>query len=213
MIVNRNYKFSTMISLIFISSLSYGQSHTGGVIYRDLNTGQLCAAVKTEYFVDSAATQQNENWCWAACIEMVLDYQGVYLTQSDIVTNIFGFPLDRPADANTIVKAVNAVPELRAYSESPSTKSKYSFVDDLAKKYPLIIGLHMPGQQIGHAYVMTGICFSTNDTGTEVYPHKVILRNPWPKNSNQSEADREELAWNDFINRVHTIVHIYPINN
>lgn len=58
---------------------------------------------------------------------------------------------------------------------------------------------------------MTGIVFTTNDDGTRIYPLRVILRNPWPYRSGQLQADREELDWNEFMLRVHTIVHVYPL--
>ncbi|MCC8176511.1 MAG: C39 family peptidase [Bacteroidales bacterium] len=185
--------------------------YRGGTIYRNRETGELCAAVKTKWFVDAAATQQNQNWCWAACVQMVLAYQGVAISQDEIVTSVFGWPADKGGTAYDIVNAVNSSGRgLRAKAESPSGKSKLSFIDDLAKRYPLIVGLYVPGQSTGHAWVMTGIVFTTNADGTMVYPRRVILRNPWPYRSGQSQADREELDWAEFISRVHTIVHVYP---
>lgn len=64
------------VLVIFIGAAVALQAlaYRGGTIYRNRETGELCAAVKTERFVDAAATQQNENWCWAACVQMVLAY-------------------------------------------------------------------------------------------------------------------------------------------
>lgn len=194
--------------------MSWAQTRHGGTIYR-LGNGEYCAAVKTDYFIDYVATQKEENWCWAACIEMVLHYQGVSVSQNDIVRRAFGYAADRGGTIYDIIKGADGLVTsngtvIRAKGESPSGKSKISFIDDLAKRYPLIVGLSMPGQTVGHAFVMTGIVFTTDASGHQVYPRKVILRNPWPYRKGQKIADREELSWSNFISRVHTIVHIYP---
>lgn len=202
------------ILAILMFPLSIMAQHHGGTIYR-LGNGEYCAAVKTDYFIDYVATQQEENWCWAACIEMVLHYQGVNIAQDDIVRRVFGYAADRGGTIYDIIKGADGLVTnngtvINAKGESPSGKSKISFIDDLAKRYPLIVGLSMPGQTVGHAFVMTGIVFTTDASGHQVYPRKVILRNPWPYSKGQTVADREELTWSDFISRVHTIVHIYP---
>lgn len=201
----------TIILSLALFMSATAQTYLGGTIYHNRESGLYCAAVKTDRFVEYAATQQNENWCWAACIEMVLHYQGVNVSQTEIVTSVFGYAADCGGTAQNMVKAINSNGRnYRAHYETPSTKSKLSFVDDLAKKYPLIVGLDMPDQSCGHAYVLTGVVFSTDTYGHDVYPTKVILRNPWPFTSNQHKARREELDWSDFISRVHTIIHVYP---
>lgn len=138
---------------------------------------------------------------------MVLNYQGVNIPQERIVERVFGSQENRPANASVIAKAANGWRAngkvISAFSENANHVSAKTFIDDLLYKYPLIIGLSMPGQNIGHAYVLTGISFRL--WGNGYYPQEVILRDPWP--TNQS---RIKLSWADFSNRVHTIVHIHP---
>ncbi len=83
--------------------MSWAQTRHGGTIYR-LGNGEYCAAVKTDYFIDYVATQKEENWCWAACIEMVLHYQGVSVSQNDIVRRVFGYAADRGGTIYDIIK-------------------------------------------------------------------------------------------------------------
>ena len=82
-------------------------------------------------------------------------------------------------------------------------------INDLAYRYPVIVGLNMPGQNTGHAYVLTAIEFYyiSNDPKKEKIPIRVILRDPWPRN-----PSRTVLNWSDFYRRVNCIVHIYPQN-
>ena len=47
--------------------------------------------------------QRQQNWCWAATTQMVLNYHGLYVTQEQVVARIFGKLVDSPAEpeANT----------------------------------------------------------------------------------------------------------------
>ena len=136
---------------------------------------------------------------------MVLNYQGVSVSQEQIVERVFGSRVDRPGSNEDIVQGASG---WYVDGHTIGAKSDHSFmpqklIDDLVNKYPLVVGLRMPGQDVGHAYVLTGLSFQKH--GDSIYPHSVILRDPWP--SNQS---RLVLAWSDFSSRISVIVHIFP---
>jgi len=196
------------LSLIF--AISEAQNYSGGTLFQIGNSNVYCAAVRTEHFVNHVAVQRGSNWCWAACVQMVLNYQGVNVSQETIVRKIYGDLKDLPGTADQIVKGANGwvANGKRIVARQTYTVSAMSFVEDLAYKYPLIVGLSIPGQTVGHAYVMTGITFA--DVDGECYPQKVILRNPAPWLD--SKSSREELSWYEFCYRVHTVVHVYPSN-
>lgn len=179
----------------------------GGSVFRIDGTDLYWAAVKTEYFVEYTTRQRNSNWCWAACAQMVLNYQGVKVSQERIVKRVFGNERNSPGTAYDIAKGANEWQldnyTIHAYVENPNSTTPKSFINDLRDKYPLVVGLRMPNQTIGHAYVLTGISFRIEDN--QYLPQEVILRDPWPEN-----PSRLKLTWQDFRNRVHTIVHIYP---
>src|SRR5690606_1346325 len=44
--------------------------------------------------------QRNTNWCWAACIQMVLNYYNIPVAQEQIVKRTLGKLADKPADPN-----------------------------------------------------------------------------------------------------------------
>ena len=135
---------------------------------------------------------------------MVLKYQGMKISQKEIVTKAYGAIVNRPADCNTTTNAANGWnfngKVIKAWAVNSSTPK--SFIDALAHKYPIIIGLNMPHQNVGHAYVLTAV-FYRYDSDNNYVPYKVRLRDPWPYNKNIYETD-----WADFSQRINCIVHV-----
>lgn len=195
------------VILSLIALLGNAQTFRGGEIFRIRNSDVYWAAVKTKYFVESIARQEEDHWCWAACVQMVLNYQGVDVDQDDIVLQAFGSRINKGGTCYDIARGANGWHTrnhvISARVESSYSATAQSFIDDLVNKYPLIIGLDMPGQTDGHAYVLTGISFKK--VNGEYKPIEVILRDPWPTN-----PSRKKIPWSDFRKRVHTIVHVYP---
>lgn len=193
--------------MMLVSFAMNAQTFRGGEIFRIGNSDVYWAAVKTSYFREYVARQEEDCWCWAACVQMVLNYQGVKVDQETLVKRAKGHWVNEGGTANEIQKAANGwnfgSHTIVARVDNPLYVTAQTFIDDLIEKYPLIIGLDMPGQISGHAYVLTGISFKKS--GATYEPLEVILRNPWP-----SSPSRQKLSWSEFRRRVHTIVHVYP---
>jgi len=185
-----------------LATTSFGQQT--GEVYQIGDGNNFCAAIKTSAFQFYQAEQEYDNWCWAACIQMVLNYQGIKISQCDIVAKAFGQCINRPAGCDVMVRAANGWnyngTALEAWSEDDI--SSKDLIDALAFKYPVIIGLNMPGQNVGHAYVLTAIFFKYDSNHSKI-PYKVRLRDPWPTNPNVYET-----TWNDFRSRINCIVHV-----
>lgn len=141
--------------------------------------------------------QVQSNWCWAACVQMVLNYHGLQVSQIDVVTRIYGSPyVDLPANQQQILHALSGwAPDHRGRYSSIIAKggvcSFNNIQQSLFQKRPLIVGIN------GHAYVLTGL-FLNIETDMfrnirEVKPKKVVLRDPWPGNSS-----RQEMKWKEF---------------
>lgn len=199
--MKKNYSF-----LIFLFYSVVGVFSQSGEIYQIGNENNYVAGDFYNKVQGYKARQQSQNWCWAACVQMVLKNQGLYVDQCDIVRQAFGQNscTDKPADCYTIRNAAGgwniSGKRVRAWVNNSFSASQ--LIHDLAFKYPLIVGLDMPGQNIGHAYVLTAIFFRYNNRDEKI-PYKVVLRDPWP--SNQS---RVELKWSDFHNRVNCVTHV-----
>lgn len=199
----------TLYLLITLSTsfIGFGQvackgPHEGEVFHLS-GTDNYCAAIKTDCFKFSFAEQEFDNWCWAACIQMVLHYQGLDITQSDIVIKAHGSLVNLPADCFTTTKAANDWnyngTNIKAWQVNSTTPK--DFIDALAHKYPIIVGLNMPSSKVGHCYVLTAIFYNYSN---DLYvPYWVKLRDPWGPN-----PDIFETSWSDFINRINCIVHV-----
>ena len=184
----------SIVSVLLILSSVYVFAQ--GEIFQIGNSNNYIAGVITSKFQYSVARQEKDNWCWAACIEMVLHYQGINVSQDDLV--------NQGANCSTITEAADGWSvgsnEIIAWAEYEASAD--DLVEALAYKYPVIIGLDMPGQNTGHAYVLTAIYYKY-DENVNIRPYKVILRDPWPYS-----PSKEELSWNDFSSRINCIVHV-----
>lgn len=155
--------------------------------------------------IASYGKQRNMNWCWAACIQMVLNYHAIPVAQEQIVKRTLGKLADVPADPKIMFRALNGWEvdihgdHVQVSSNTYSTSAK-EITAFLATKKPLIVGLREDYSRIGHAYVLIGMFYETvpDGQGDVTYvPHSVLLVDPWP--SNESMVD---LSWDEFVQRL-----------
>lgn len=162
--------------------------------------GQIVAIYNSVFVVrvDSSieeciCVQEKENWCWAACIQMIMWYNGQYVSQSDIASRVFGNNFNRTASGNQIQSSFEG---WRGYTvHSYQSKNARYFIDEISSGHPLIIGIG------GHAYLLTHIYYNKVLNG-QLHPFKVILINP--------KSGKEEVKdWDDMYSRANTIVSFY----
>jgi hypothetical protein len=183
--------FKTVVAVILIA----GTSAPAPADIKQIGPNLYAAGVQTMQF--ATAAQKSQNWCWAACIEMVLKYHGVNVSQEAVVERIYGQKRDGTGDPWQILLALSGWgPNVsggasRIYAEGYPGLFPY-FIQDLINGYPLIVGLNY-GTDIGHAVVLTAVSFSTNQFGQRI-PHSVVIRDPWPNN-----PDRQEMPIYAFV--------------
>jgi len=210
----RMKKLMLLVLFLWAISISYSQSCI------QLGQNYFSCGVPTAEFEFMRATSVNKgeqiqsNWCWAACVQMVLNYHGLNVTQLDVVTRIYGSPyVNEPADEQKILYALSGwAPDYRGrYSAinaygGPTTVEQ--IINGLSGKWPLIVGLSNPGGGIGHACVLTAIYYSNQYDNygrlIGVIPDKVVIRDPWPTN-----PSRQELSWAEFQNRAFMSLKIW----
>lgn len=179
-----------------------------------IGDNNFVVGVRSKDFVHFAAPegrgrQQMENWCWAACIQMVLNFHGVYVKQEDVVKRVFGTTVDRPANGNEILAALSGwAPDYRerrsAIYADPIHVDARTVVTDLQRDWPLIVGLSNPaGQPGGHAYVLTGAYYYLDPYQNPVI-YRVILRDPYP-----SQPSRVEMPMPAFLPRLKFATRVY----
>lgn len=207
-------KSNLLIRIIFvilfkcIVAFSNGQANV-----QQIGPNYFVAGVNTEQFnyVAANSRQRANNWCWAACIQMVLNYHGLYITQEDIVRQCYGGLYDAPGGYEQFSVGLNRW----AYNNRGSV-SKVSFnsyptnsneiVNFLSSNWPLIVGINTGGD-VGHAYVLTAIYYSigTDQYGNAVaLPDKVVLRDPSP-----GQVSRQEWPWQTFANHVTNVYKVW----
>ena len=158
--------------------------------------------------------QIQSNWCWAACVQMVLNYHGLYVSQRDVVTRIYGSPyVNQPANEPQILNALTGwATDTRGRYSSIHAVGGQQYVNDminlLSNKWPLIVGLSNPQGGIGHAVVLTAIEYSVqyNNQGqvTAYIPRNVVIRDPWPTN-----PSRQVLSWDEFSRRLILAIRVW----
>ncbi len=145
--------------------------------------------------------QQQSNWCWAASAKMVLNYYGIPITQTQIVSYVFGLPVDQPGGSKEILRALNngfstitgERVQVRAALLDPTKSAEW--VPFLENGQPLIVGLAGAATNVpGHAYVLKSIVFSRVPGGVIV--HSLTLADPWPTSPVETT-----LGWDEFMRR------------
>lgn len=188
-----------MIGSLLLPTLISAQS------YQQLAPNYFVAGIPTTELEYRAAPQKEGrqrqmNWCWAACIQMTLNYHGLSVTQEQLVKKIYGGLYDAPAGPVEIMNALNgwAPNSQGGYSIIKAQYGVYS-VDDIinhvAYKQPIIVGLEQPNNDVGHAYVLTAVYYTVNAYNQPII-QKVVLRDPWPL-----RPSRQELSWPQFVAR------------
>lgn len=154
------------------------------------------------------AQQQMNEWCWAACIQMVFAYYGHVVRQEEIVQRAWGTTVNFPATGREMYKVLNAPwmdDKGRSFTPSCSVLLDLQYgianpnrmallCDDLKNNRPLIIGT------LGHAMVMTAIRVLNAPAGPSLMD--TVVRDPWPAAgalfrgfSSDPAPGRRQLTW------------------
>lgn len=196
---------------------------TLAMLIAQITIAQKLGAVKEKYVyvgisenefssIASFGKQHSMNWCWAACIQMILNYNAIPVLQEQIVKRTLGKLVDKPADPSIMFRALNGW-EVDVYGNKVLVSSNFYSTDTkeittfLATKKPLIVGLRQQGTNIGHAYVLIGMFYETvfKNSGEVSYkPHSVLLVDPWPGNNSI-----KDISWSDFADRLNVSYKVW----
>ena len=148
-----------------------------------------------------AAAQENSQWCWAASIQMVLNYYDVNINQQQIVARTYGvdpfgnlpnwpgsfqaihqnlnnWNVDNNGD-NYVVSA-----QIGVGAPSPSI-----LLSELNQGHPVIIGYNS-GSGGGHAVIITAVSYTQTMNGPII--QSIVVRDPWPSQMNILNSGRLE---------------------
>ena len=161
----------------------------GHAAYQCYPNGACTYGVPSNRFQFAFAFQQMDQWCWAACVQMVFNYYGHRVPQHEIVNRIWGRVVNLPAVGPQIYNALSGrwVDErgMIFYSQAEVLLDmQYNInrqdrgvivLNDLMSEHPLVIGT------MGHAMVLTATTMQNGPYGS--VPVQSIVRDPWPHNA------------------------------
>lgn len=170
-------------------------------------------------FNASYAEQESPHWCWAASIQMVLDYYGVVVLQEQIVGRSFGLdPRGRLPDFSVSSRLITA--NLNGSSVDLTgrryqVQAKFSeglprarvLLDELDAYSPVLLAYRNRANS-GHVVVVTGAWYVPTFDGPII--ESVVVRDPWPSPENRWNLGRVELPGTDLTSQMtaHWLVRV-----
>lgn len=161
---------------------------------------QRCTAGIMSFSFQQAFQEQDE-WCWAACISMVFSYYGHPVSQRRIVRETWGDIVDMPGQPDQILSDLNKswTDNLGRHFTSQGdsfSANGYNAVRDLQANQPLIIGA------LGHATVLTALTADSNLQNGAWQVVEAVVRDPWPTSGGRRVLSPQEWFNINFVARV-----------
>lgn len=174
--------------------------------------GRVCTAGIPSWQIENVAIssqQRMQNWCWAACMQMVFRHHGHDVSQSHIVSRVFGGLMNEPLPGYAIAQAVSATwtdtaghhftPQARVLIDSQfdlrHSNAGGIAINDMIQGQPLIVGTE------GHATIITNITFSEGPNRPTII-RDVVVRDPWPYGPNRRSLSESQFVNTDFLMQV-----------
>jgi hypothetical protein len=158
-----------------------------------------------------AAAQTKSQWCWAASIQMALNFYGVDVTQEEIVERTYG--VDPSGDLPDWGENFDGITAnlnnwsidnsgrryrvtARFESGAPDPEDLYR---ELRQGQPVMVAFRS-GPNMGHAVLITGASFTPSEDG--LVPRSIVVRDPWPSEKNRARRGRIEYSFDEFESRI-----------
>lgn len=150
----------------------------------------------------SAAQQQNE-WCWAASVQMILGWYRIPVTQPEIVARLAGVPVNTPGSDPMITAALTGtgndfmgVTHTIQSSHGNGLPAPVMLISELSAQHPILLAFQS-GPQSGHAVVATAVAYIDTPNGPFIVD--IVTRDPWPSPDHVAASGRVEYAGNDVV--------------
>ena len=180
----------------------------------------LEAGIETSRMNYSYSEQHSSQWCWAASIQMVMDFYGIELDQEGIVQRTYGCdPYGRlpnwagsfqaiTANLNGMMVDKNGQPYVTAAIMCTDARViPQLIVGELSKGQPVILG-YSSGPGSGHAVVCTGCSYY--GYGPNLTITRIIVRDPYPTLENRRSLGRRVYRGVDLGYKIQAAWMIYP---
>jgi len=193
---NKNLKILVITFILLFTVISfanaqyYPQSYNNTYYPQEQNYNNYQDGQKVilNDFQFCTASQKESQWCWAACITMVLNYYDIPCEQEEVVMNTYGMLVNSPArDMYQIADYLNGHgktnqgKDVVVEAETYETASFEGIIEELQMGKPFIIGVGDGNS--GHVVVCYGVEWT--DTYEGPYVTNFYVYDPWPGNGNR----------------------------
>ncbi len=176
----------------------------------------ITVGVPTNVFDFFASAQSNSQWCWAASIQMVLNYHNVHINQHQIVARTYGFAPNGqlpnwPGSFQAITKNLNNW-SLDNSGRQYTVEASLNFgaptpevlLRELVSGHPVIVGYR--NGPTAHAVVVTAASYTPSPKGPII--NSVVARDPWPSSQNLVNSGRVEYPGDSFASLIEAYWYI-----
>jgi hypothetical protein len=177
-----------LLNVLICASLvlsGYGCSAFGGPTDPDPPAGSR--TVDVQFSAAEAASQEQSFWCWAATVSNLFAFYGHRVSQSRIVTEVYGAPFNvTGGDYSNMARLLNRswrddsgrtfTAQLQAALDVPNsitTLSNDQIRDALTTNHPIVMGT------TSHAMLVIGMTY-TEANGHVTDVSQVRVFDPWP---------------------------------
>jgi Papain-like cysteine protease AvrRpt2 len=158
--------------------------------------------ITSQQFNFIAAAQQEDEWCWAASIQMILNYYAIPVSQQEIVARAKGQLIDQGGSDQDISNSLNGwgvayggVARIIRSWAAPGPPRPDILVQELSRGHPILLTF-ATGVYSGHAVVITAASFIGTASNPQIL--SLVIRDPWPSPDHVATAGRVELGGMDL---------------
>jgi hypothetical protein len=149
-------------------------------------------------FMFTPAAQQQDEWCWAASIQMILNWYHIPVTQEMIVNQIKGGLFDAGGTDEEISRGLSTlasgadhrIHEIRSSTAQGPPPVPF-LISELGQGHPILLTF-ATGPNSGHAVVITAASYVLTPMGP--YIKSLVIRDPYPSPQNVQTMGRIEIG-------------------
>jgi len=176
----------------------------------------VTVGIPTAQFNFVSATQLHTDWCWAASVQMVLNWYNVPVRQTDVVKRIYGRLVDAAASEDEIAVALSGTAYDRrdhivhlASVRRRGVPPAGLLVTELGEKHPLLITFRSTHTML-HAVVLTSAEYFTDGQGFHLTA--LTFRDPNPTFQERHTAESYRVTGGELQRFLRAISSYYLVS-
>lgn len=180
-----------------------------------VGTKTVTVGIPTSQFNFVATAQLHNEWCWAASVQMVLNWYRIPVKQSDVVNRIYHKPVDEAASEDAIAVALSGTAYDRGgrkvflHSERHHGLPPTSvLLNEMSGRRPMLITIHSTRTML-HAVVLTSVEYEQTQQGTQILA--ITYRDPNPTFRGRRAAGSIRVAGPDLAHFLRSISSYYLV--